>query len=440
MRSALLISVLAAGLAVGCGDDGGKSDPDGGTNDGGVTGNPNCPDGVYHGDLVIGAPADVSELAGCQRINGNLHLRCPECVDLTGLETLDMIVNDFRVGGDDWGGTNATLTGFAGLNNVTLIGGDLQVTQSPALVDFSGFDSLTDIMGNLMIGTDEVIDGDVTPDNDALESLDGLDALGTIGGGLYLTNCPALENVDALGALTSLGGDLQLAVFFDNPGGNSCAGGPPALTSLAGLDGVGEVPGDLSICGTQLTNLDGLDQLNTVGGWVWISANDQLADADGLGNLGVIGGQLKLGHLYIGGSVDADGNPLLADLGGLAALTYASSIFVYGPHGFTDLAGLEGVFQVENLDVQYTPVTSLTGLDGLETITATLSIRNNDDLATLDGLASVTTAPSVGVVDNAALPYCEVCDLLDQLTAEPDYVTASGNLADDCWTTELTCP
>ena len=41
---------------------------------------------------------------------------------------------------------------------------------------------------------------------------------------------------------------------------------------------------------------------------------------------------------------------------------------------------------------------------------------------------------------NGSLPYCEICELLDQLTSGPVILDVSDNLEDFCWPFPANCP
>ena len=67
---------------------------------------------------------------------------------------------------------------------------------------------------------------------------------------------------------------------------------------------------------------------------------------------------------------------------------------------------------------------------------------NNDALTNLDGglsaLTSVTEYFMIGY--NDALPDCEVCDVLDQLTSTPTSTYVGSNLDDTCTPVPAGCP
>ena len=99
-----------------------------------------------------------------------------------------------------------------------------------------------------------------------LNSQAEVDALGAAGcdrisGYLYIGNSTDITNLDGLTNITSLGGRLIIS-------SNS------ALTNLDGLANLISVGGDLTIgSNAALTNLNGLASLASVGGWLIINSN-----------------------------------------------------------------------------------------------------------------------------------------------------------------------
>ena len=70
-----------------------------------------------------------------------------------------------------------------------------------------------------------------------------------------------------------------------------------------------------------------------------------------------------------------------------------------------------------------------------------MRIHDNDALTNLDGLSALTSVGrDLNIFDNAALPDCEVCDLLDQLTSGPTSIDVHDNLDDSCTPVPANCP
>ena len=84
---------------------------------------------------------------------------------------------------------------------------------------------------------------------------------------IYTSEWGDITNLNGLSILTSIGGNLEIF--------NYEFGASSYLLSLAGLEGITAIGGDLIICNNStLTNLSGLDNLISVGGNLYIG-NDE---------------------------------------------------------------------------------------------------------------------------------------------------------------------
>ena len=182
----LLLIALAAPL--GCGDTDTETEPDDGTGDTDTADDDLCDEiiacdlGTYEGSFQIETQADLAEIAGYTAVEGSLGIRCSTCPNLCGLECLTSVGGYLHIGGE---------------------AGDYEV--EPCL------------------------------SSSALQNLDGLSNLTTIGEGLSLTCLTDLPHVDALGNLaTPLGTRLRIMAN-------------KSLTNLNGLSGIGPIDGWLSV-------------------------------------------------------------------------------------------------------------------------------------------------------------------------------------------------
>jgi hypothetical protein len=185
-----------------------------------------------------------------------------------------------------------------------------------------------------------------------------------------------ISNLNGLSALTSIGG--YLAITYNT-----------ALTSLSGLEGLTYVGGTLSIeYNYVLTNLNGLEGLTSTGGsGLWISDNPVLTSL-GLESLVSVDGGTQGGYLSI------TNNALLADISGLEGLmSIARDLRIITNSSLTSLTGLEGLTSVgEDLRIEgNTSLNNLFGLDSLTSIGGSLILYSNYSLTSLHGLESLTT-------------------------------------------------
>ena len=98
-----------------------------------------------------------------------------------------------------------------------------------------------------------------------------------------------------------------------------------------------QIWGDMTIMGSNITNLNGLSNLNSIGGTLSINNNDILTNLSGLNSLVSIGGSL-----FIGGY--SGGNPSLASLSGLnSLLSISGNLTINSNDVLTNLSGLNAL-------------------------------------------------------------------------------------------------
>ncbi len=179
-----------------------------------------------------------------------------------------------------------------------------------------------------------------------------------------------ITNLDGLSVLTSIGGELNIYWNF-------------SLTSLTGLENVTTIGGNLYFENNQtLTSLTGLENVTTIGGSLLLDIS-YISSLAGLQNLSYIGE--SLGISFSGG---------LTNLTGLENLTtIVGSLSIDVTDDFTSLAGLENVTTIGgglNLVANY-DLASLTGLENVTTIGGGLYFEHNPILTSLTGLEGLTS-------------------------------------------------
>lgn len=175
--------------------------------------------------VLLDEPADVLALAGIECIDGQVQLY-GSAGSLAPLKSLRRISFSLGAYGDGF-----TDNGLLGLENLEFIGEGITIS-STDLLDLSGLEGLKEVgWVNLHL-------------NSKLVSVDGLDGLEMLHGGLYL--------------------------------GSNLLGSNHLLASVAALAGLQEIGGDLEISGTALADLTGLAQITSVGGYARIQGNKQL--------------------------------------------------------------------------------------------------------------------------------------------------------------------
>jgi hypothetical protein len=329
---------------------------------------------------------------------------------------------------------------------------------------------------------------------DNLASLEGLNCLKTVDERVEIHANSSLVALDGLGCLSSIGGDLKIGTFIDSDDGGSHCSGNPALTDITALHNVTQVGGSLWIwCNDVLPNVDGLSGITAVSSLL-VHSNPELTNLNGLENLAGGGGEnvsvrdnptltsleglRNITALF--GSVYIENNGSLESLEGLRSLTGARSLLVaendalctlHGLEslevlgdglGIRDNSSLESLFgladQIEIGDSIYISgndqLVDLTGLEGVTHVPRNLVVMDNPSLIGLNGVQNLSAVEGVvNITGNGSLPYCEVCDLLDQLpnTSAADVCEGEeaedychltyDNLPDSCWDgTQLVCP
>jgi hypothetical protein len=222
-----------------------------------------------------------------------------------------------------------------------------------------------------------------------------------------------ITNLNGLSGLTSIGDGLFINSTYD-------------LTNLTGLDNLTYIGGDVDLWHNWgLINLAGLDGLTSIGGGLHISWNESLISIASLVSLTSIGGVL-----YI------SGNPVIS-LTGLEGLTSVDGdIVIYSNWVLTSLTGLEGLNSIGgDLFIgiwEYggnQSLTSLTGLEGLNSIGGILQISDNDELTSLTGLENIQSGSitDLRISYNPALTECNVQSICDYLAAPNGIVEIYNN-------------
>lgn len=313
-----------------------------------------------------------TDYPGCKVIEGNVTIRGSDTTNLNGLSVLTSVGGYLQIGKYSYG--NA-LTNLMGLDNLTSIGGYLDIQHNNALASLTGLENLNSIGGYLNIQSNNAltnltglnnltsIGGSVSiRHNNFLASLTGLENLTSIEHSLQIESNNTLTSLTGLGNLTSIGDYLKIinnsslstcdaqwlcdylaaptgeVNIYNNATGCSSiidvattCGGLPCLPygnyyfhSQADIDNFQaafpnctELQGNVTIQGNNITNLNGLSVLTSIGGYLYINENNTLTRLTGLDNLTSIGGYL---YIYE--------NNTLTSLTGLENLPLSGVIFI----------------------------------------------------------------------------------------------------------------
>lgn len=177
------------------------------------------------------------------------------------------------------------------------------------------------------------------------------------------------------------------------------------FTSQAQIDafptnypGCTTIEGSVIINGADITNLNGLSAIISIGGGLSINGNDVLTDLSGLDGLISIGGGLLIGH-----------NPALTSLNGLEALTdLEGALYVQFNDALTNMSGLDGLASIGGGGGIYiqnnATLTSLDGLNPLGAVEGSIYITDNPALTSINSLNGVTSIGGIlYIYQNSAL-------------------------------------
>ncbi len=314
---------------------------------------------------------------GCSQILGNVTIdetspgNIGNLNGLSGITTIDGTLTILN---------NSNLTSLTGLDNLTSIGKVLKIENNDALISLNSLGNLTSVGINLEITL-----------NDGLGNLSGLNNITSVGGNMRIYDNDALASLSALVALESIGGYLQILhdsalvrigmIALENIGGELYLQHNPLLAELD-LDGLTYVGENVTVGSLPLPDLEGLNALDTIGGFLRITNNGNMTDLNGLNNL-----------LYIGDYLDITNNAALNNISGLNGLTSIPGyLTIYFNPSLDSLDGLENVISIGgSMQIQYNSITDMHDFNNLTSIDGYLELANNDALSDIQDLGNVTS-------------------------------------------------
>ena len=302
------------------------------------TGEEECPELIAQGNVSVNSLEELELVAGVTAIEGDFEisgffedlgeeglagLSCLESVggfayihdsdlvNFVGLERLR------EVGGYLYIGQNFALQDFQGLSALRSVGGFVNVTENPSLISTAGSDLLVEIGDFLFINQNPALqdlygfssidglDGQLRIEQNAsLTSLDGLESIRGVGGDFGILANPSLFDTTALQNIERIGGNV---LWQSNPEvfslnldslltikGYMIVDNMPSLEDLDDLFGLQGINNSLYLWETGLTQIDGLADLEFLGGDVWIELNPNLEDVNGLSSLTTASGVVRI--------------------------------------------------------------------------------------------------------------------------------------------------
>lgn len=271
---------------------------------------PNCT--TINGDLILDPSAsghinNLNSLSKITKITGSIIVTQHNVAfgSFSGLENLtyvggriyinDTWINDispFRnltyVGGNiDISGNN--ITDFSPLNNITYMGGSLilsndsnycstglklKVENIPG--DLSYFVECTSDTNLDALSSIKTIGGNFSFSDDRITSLEGLNALESVGGMVTIKTCYALQTFNGLNSIKKIGG---LSISYN-----------PELTDISALSKITSLDQGLFISeNNKLNSFVGLNNIKSIGKQLYISSNAMLNSINDLANTDLTG-------------------------------------------------------------------------------------------------------------------------------------------------------
>jgi hypothetical protein len=277
---------------------------------------------------------------------------------------------------------------FTSLNEKVYVG-TVQLTSQEEVEDFAA-NHYSKIDGSLVINGSVT---DLTPLRDLvvvnyalninetylLETLNGLEnieAANAAGGfrGIEIMWNKALKTTEGLQGLNTNEGYLTI---LDNPELVSLEGFRNLQSSWSGAFRIENC--------NKLANLEGLNRLSVVDGFLYLRMNEQLADISALNALSNVTDRIHI-----------EGNPSLKSINGFAAMTSAPSVVLHNNENLSDLSGFANTTRMAGILLDSNKVTSLAGLDNIIWLDY-LYIKNSTELTDIMALSNVGYMPTVSI-------------------------------------------
>lgn len=315
---------------------------------------------IFNGSLRLSTQADVDNFDYTQ-VNGALNIGPmsgdSDIRDLSPLSKLNVVGGSLVISG-------TLITNLDGLSNLRLVRSTFLIASNSELLNVDGLSWLEELDTRLEIRN-----------NPKLQNIDGLANLKKINSLLRIRDCPQLDNLDGLH-------NLEEANFLNLELLNI-----PDLKGLSNLRKINTLT--IQEC-HQLSNLQGLSQLDSVIVEFDIVSNDNLFNLEGLSKLSFIE------------NLSLSKNPRLKNLAGMPTLQRINNGLVIFEND--SLPNLEGL-AIEELGLLYITenplLESLDGLSSLKRVTEGITlgyyendrngeiIRPNPSLKNVDGLSNL---------------------------------------------------
>ena len=251
-----------------------------------------------------------------------------------------------------------------------------------------------------------------------------------IGGSLIIYG-DDITNLNGLNGIVSVGFDLNITYTTN-------------LSSLSGLESIRRSSLVTIAENAALQSLSGLNGLDSIHFTLAIRKNPMLINLEGLNSLKYISNTFSiidnpqlsslqgLDSLNYMGWLYWKGNPSLYNLTGMPLLDTIGYSIDIERSGLHNLMGLESVNSLSGMRLFLNPsLNSLAGLEGLTYVSGTLEITGNESLTSLDGLNSISLIQNDLVIsNNVSLVNIEALSTLELVGTSLEGATSlqiSGN-------------
>jgi len=371
-----------------------------------TTDNPNCPHGVYTGDVDLAD--DFAAVRGCVRIAGNLQFLTTHKRDLSGLESLRVVDGNLQVSGwcERRCNVQVEFASLHGLDALRCVAGNLKIggTEHNKQLVLDSLTELVEVGGDLDLLIDRV------DEPRALASLRRvwgsvnapavlpLPALETIYG--KLTPSPYRSDARPAPApvLTYIGCDAAYVPCRD--GFLGCTYEAASQADVDRLASCEKTHGALTLSGSTIRDLTPLQQLRTVAGVLTIGPETGTGVLTSLAGLDALNRSASLRLINL---------PELRSLRGLDNLgrldlerpnrsgwESEGSLVVFHMDRLEDLAGLGALAWNRLQIVENAALRTLDGLRAAETALS-INITHNPELRSISALDGLRHAPGSGI-------------------------------------------
>lgn len=181
--------------------------------------------------------------------------------------------------------------------------------------------------------------------------------------------------------------------------------------------GCTEIEGYVSISGNDITNLNGLNNLVSIAGYLDISYNDNLNNLEGLNNLTSVGMHISIWCNNSLTSISALSNTVLGNAGWMF-------VEINDNDALINLEGLNSIDTIgDRLIIENNEsLTSLSGLQNLKYVSGFFSITHNDALTSIEALYNLNRVGYVFAIGSNSLTSLEGLNNLNHV----DYMFTIG--------------